>query len=50
MTTKKIWLFAMVFGILAAGMMYVMINESQKQPVQQVTPKVSEDTEKERRS
>ena len=47
MTTKKICLFAMVFGILAAGMMYVMINESQKQPVQQVTPKVSEDTEKE---
>ena len=47
MTTKKIWLLAMVFGIIAAGMMFVMINENQKQSVQQATTKVSEDTEKE---
>lgn len=42
MTTKKIWLLAMVFGIIAAGMMFLVIKENQKQPVQQPTPKVSE--------
>lgn len=32
MNTKKIWLLAMVFGIIAAGMMYLMIIDKQNQP------------------
>ena len=43
MTTKKIWLLAMVFGIVAAGMMYVVIKENQTQSVQKESPKVSEE-------
>ena len=36
MNTKKIWLFAMVFGVIAAVMMFVMIMENES--VEQVSP------------
>ncbi|VEF46233.1 Flp pilus assembly protein CpaB [Bacillus freudenreichii] len=35
MNTKKIWLFAMVLGLMAAGFLYVMINETQKGAAQE---------------
>ncbi|ASK61828.1 Flp pilus assembly protein CpaB [Virgibacillus phasianinus] len=31
MTTKKIWLIAMVFGIIAAGLLYVMVINNENQ-------------------
>ncbi len=37
----------MVFGVIAAGMLYLKITESQKQPIQQEKPPVIEDKEKE---
>ena len=42
MTTKKIWLLAMVFGIIAAGMVFVMINENQNQSTPVVEKKEKE--------
>lgn len=45
MNTKKIWLFAIVFGIIAAGMLYAMFAKVQKQPVDPVITDVGEKEE-----
>lgn len=45
MTTKRIWLLAMIFGIITAGIMFIIINENLKEPVEQPTPKVAEEKE-----
>ncbi|MEC5423995.1 Flp pilus assembly protein CpaB [Virgibacillus sp. C22-A2] len=46
MNTKKIWLTAMVFGIIAAGMMYLMVNEMPKESQPVSEPVIEEDKEK----
>ncbi|MGE6487443.1 Flp pilus assembly protein CpaB [Paenisporosarcina sp. NPDC076898] len=45
MTTKKVWLLAMVFGVIAAGLMYVVFMEK-SDPVAKPTTSVN-DKEKE---
>lgn len=47
MNMKKIWLFAMVLGLMAAGFLYVMINESQKGAAQEASVVEAEPEEKE---
>ncbi|RST70321.1 Flp pilus assembly protein CpaB [Siminovitchia acidinfaciens] len=47
MNTKKIWLFAMVLGLMAAGFLYVMINDSQKGVAQEAAVAEEEPEEKE---
>ncbi|WP_019413201.1 Flp pilus assembly protein CpaB [Paenisporosarcina sp. TG20] len=49
MNSKRIWIIAMVFGLIAAGMMYVLItdNKNQSTTVKQTTPEVSKEEEKE---
>ncbi|MFB4169683.1 Flp pilus assembly protein CpaB [Virgibacillus sp. JSM 102003] len=45
MNSKKIWLVAMVFGLIAAGMMYFLVTESTNQTVESASP-AAEDEKK----
>jgi pilus assembly protein CpaB len=47
LSTKKIWLLSLVFGIIAAGLMYKLIVDNQKQAVLEPGVNVNEDNEKE---
>ncbi|SDQ07875.1 Flp pilus assembly protein CpaB [Virgibacillus salinus] len=43
MNSKKIWLIAMVFGLIAAGMMYFLVTENTNQTVEPATTVTEED-------
>ncbi|MEH7346308.1 Flp pilus assembly protein CpaB [Bacillus sp. JJ1532] len=47
MNTKKIWLFAIVFGIIAAGMLYVMVSGSLASSTLPASVEISEEEEPE---
>lgn len=47
MNTKKIWLLAMVFGIMAAGMMFMIIKGSLNPPIEEENMAVTDDVEEE---
>lgn len=45
MNTKKIWMTAIIFGITAAGMMFLMVNEMPKESVKQASATESDKPE-----
>lgn len=43
MNTKKIWLLALVFGVVATGLLYIVIKGLPKETVEQTKPVAAED-------